>query len=82
MLSLLQGLESDLGSALPGFIKQCNVHFLDFSVSKTKYCFDFRKNYVKPKASLIYEMQVKIVETNKYLGTVFNSYLSKVSKLT
>jgi hypothetical protein len=46
------------------------------NVSKTKeMCVDFRKTKVDETASLIHDEPVEIVETFKYLGTVFDNKL-------
>ena len=76
LLSLLQGSESDHGEAPPAFVKWCDDNLLDLNVAKTKeLIIYFRKNNDKPKASIIHDADVEIVDTYKYLGTVFNSQL-------
>lgn len=76
LLSLLQGSESDHGCALPAFVKWCDDNFLDLNVLKTKeLIIDFRQNSDEPKASTIHGEDVQIVDTYKYLGTVFDSQL-------
>ncbi len=76
LLTLLQGSESDRGSALPDFIDWCDENFLDLNRLKTKeLVVDFQKNCVKPKASLIRGKDVEIVESYQYLRTVFDTQL-------
>lgn len=76
LLTLLQGSESDHGSALPDFVNWCDENFLDLNVKKTKeLVIYFRKNGGKPEASSIHGNEVEIVETYKYLGTMFYSQL-------
>ena len=76
LLSLLQGAESDHGCALPAFVEWCDKNFLDLNVSKTKeLVIDFRKNKVNPTHSIIHGEDVDIVDSYKYLGTVFDSHL-------
>lgn len=49
---------------------------LDLNVTKTKeFIIDFRKDRPKPKASVIHGQEVEIVNSSKYLGTIFNSQL-------
>ncbi len=76
LLSLLQGAESDHGRALPVFVKWCDDSFLDLNVSKTKeLIIDFRKIKTNTTASRIHCEDVEIVNSYKYLGTVFDSQL-------
>ncbi len=82
LLSLLQGHQSNHNCALPEFVRWCEDSFLDLNVSKTKeIIIDFRKSSVYPKPSTIHGEKVQIVQTYKYLGTVFDSQL-KFSKNT
>lgn len=76
LLSLLQGAQSGHGSALLQFVKWCDDNFLDLNVTKTKeLIIDFRKNRFNPETSIIHGGNVEIVETYKYLGTMFDSNL-------
>ena len=76
LLSLLQGAESDHGCALPAFVECCGKNLLDLNVSKTKELVtDFRKNKTSPTPSIIHGEDVEIVDSYKYLGTVFDSHL-------
>lgn len=76
LLSLLQGAQSGHGSALSQFVNWCDDNFLDLNVTKTKeLIIDFRKNQSTPEASIIHGENVEIVETYKYLGTMFDSNL-------
>lgn len=76
-MSLLQGHHSNHGSALPEFVSWCDNSFLDLNVSKTKeIIIDFRKSSVDPKPSTIHDEEVQIIQTHKYLGTVFDSQLT------
>lgn len=76
LLSLLQGSESDHGPALPEFVKWCDDNYLDLNVSKTKeMIIDFRRINTDHKASVIHGEDVQIVESYKYLGTVFDCHL-------
>lgn len=76
LLTLLQGQDSDHGQALPAFIKWCDDHFLDLNVSKTKeLIIDFRQSQDTPRASTIHNEEVQIVDSYKYLGTMFESQL-------
>ena len=76
LLTLLEGSESDHGSALPDFVKWCEENYLDLNVSKTKeLVVDFRKHSEELKPSIIQGNNVEIVDTYKYLGTVFDSKL-------
>ncbi len=76
LVSLLQGAQSDHGCALSLFVNWCDANFLDLSVTKTKeLVIDFRRNCPKPVASTINGNDVEIVETCKYLGTMFDSKL-------
>lgn len=74
LLSIFQGLESDHGCALPAFVKWCDDNFYNHNVLKTKdLVTDFRQNSDKPKASIIRGEDVQVVDTYKYLGTLFDS---------
>ena len=76
LLSLLKGEESNHGYALPDFVQWCDDNLLDLNVSKTKeLIIDFRAKKVDPVASSIHGEDVQIVDTYKYLGTVFDSHL-------
>ena len=76
LLSLLQGAESNHGCALPDFVQWCDDNLLDLNVSKTKeLVIDFRTKKPDPVASSIHGEDVQIVDTYKYLGTVFDSHL-------
>ena len=74
LLSLPQDTQLDHGLALNDFIKWCDDNFLDLNVRKTKeLIIDFRNNSAEPKKSQIHGEPVGIVETYKYLGTIFDS---------
>ncbi len=78
LLSLLQGSESGHGDALSMFVKWCDGNYLDLNVQKTKeLVIDFRKSGcgLSPVASIIHGEDVQIVDSYKYLGTVFDSKL-------
>ncbi len=76
LVSLHQGSELDHGSFLPAFDNRCDENFLDLNVSKTKELIVyFRKCRNKPKVSSIHCNEVEIVDTYKYLGTLFDSLL-------
>ena len=69
LLSLLQGPQSDHGSALTSFTEWCEDNHLDLNVIKTKeLIIDFRKNSEDPIASIIHGEEVQIVDTYKYLA--------------
>ena len=77
LLSLLQGAESDHGCALPAFVQWCDNNFLDLNLGKTQeLIIDFRKNKGPPIPSSIHGGAVQIVDSYKYLGTVFDSDLN------
>jgi hypothetical protein len=76
LLSLFQGPENDHGLALTDFVNWCDDNFLDMNVTKTKeIVFDFRREKDDVLPSVIHGEAVEIVETYKYLGTVFDSQL-------
>lgn len=76
LLCCLQGTESDHGNALPDFVKRCDDRFLDLNVSKTKeVIIDFRKHKANATVSMIHREDAEIVESYKYLGTLFDSQL-------
>ena len=76
LLSLLHDPQLDHGLALNDFIKWCDDNFLDLDVRQTKELItDFRNNSAEPKNSQIHGEPVGIVETYKYLGTIFDSHL-------
>lgn len=75
-MSLLQGPQPDNGCVLPAFVKWYKDNQLDLNVTKTKkFIIDFRKDEPKPKAIVIHFQEVEIVNSYKYLGTIFNSQL-------
>ena len=64
LLSLLQGEEHDHGHSLPFFVKWCDNNYLDLNVTKTKeIVIDFRTCGSKPKASIIHDEEVQILDT-------------------
>ena len=75
LLSLLQGDMDDHGNALPAFVSWCDDNHLDLNVSKTKMIFDFRKKKSACTPCIIYDEAVEIVDSYKYLGTVFDCRL-------
>lgn len=76
LLSLPQGRQSNRGCALPEFVRWCDDSFLHLNVLKSKEMIvDFRKSSVDPKTSTIHGEEVQIVQSYKYLGTVFDSKL-------
>lgn len=76
LLSLFQGPHSSHGLALTSFVKWCDDNFLDLNVAKTKeLIIDFRKAKAEPIASVIHGGDVEIVDSYKYLGTIFDSEL-------
>lgn len=76
LLTLLQGQDSDHGQALPAFIIWCDDHFLDLNVSKTKeLIINFRQSQDTPRASTIHNEEAQIVDSYKYLDTMFESQL-------
>ena len=76
LLSLFQGPENDHGLALTDFVDWCDDNFLELNVSKTKeIVFDFRKEKSVVHPTVIHGDEVEIVDTYKYLGTVFDSQL-------
>jgi hypothetical protein len=57
-------------------LKKTVLEFLELNVSKTKeMCVDFSKTKVDETASLIHDEPVEIVDTFKYLGTIFDNKL-------
>ena len=73
LLSLLQGAQSDHGCALPSFVEWCDDNYLDLNVLKTRDLItDFRRNRPDPAARTIHGGNVEIVETYKYVGTMFD----------
>ena len=67
------------GSALPAFISWCDNNSLDLNVSKTKeLIIDFGKNRTKPVANYIHGKEVEIVDSYKYLGTIFDSQFDQI----
>lgn len=76
LLSLLEGPGSSNSSTLSAFVSWCDNNGLDLNVSKTKELIvNFSKNQSKHAINLIHGMEVEIVESYKYLGTVFDSQL-------
>jgi hypothetical protein len=76
LLTLLQGEGNSHGDSLSDFVGWCDGNFLELNVSKTKeMCVDFRKTKVDETASLIHDEPVEIVDTFKYLGTIFDNKL-------
>ena len=76
LLSLLQGAASDHGTALPDFVDWCDKSFLDLNVTKTtELVIDFRKNSLPPLPSVVHGEDVEVVESYKYLGTIFDNQL-------
>jgi hypothetical protein len=76
LLTLLQGEGNSHGDSLSDFVGWCDCNFLELNVSKTKeMCVDFRKTKVDETASLIHDEPVEIVDTFKYLGTIFDNKL-------
>lgn len=69
VLSLVQGPGLGHDSALPIFICWCNKHFWTEMYQKPEFINDFDKNCSRPVVGL----KVEIVESYKYLGTVFDS---------
>ncbi|KAJ0066452.1 hypothetical protein NL108_013223 [Boleophthalmus pectinirostris] len=68
--------QTDHGRALPAFIEWCDNNHLDLNVAKTKeMVVDFRKKVHNPIASSIHGEAVEMVDSYKYLGTVFDSSL-------
>lgn len=75
-MSLLQGSESGHGRALSDFITWCEDNYLDLNVTKTKdMIIDFRKKRAKQEVSIINKEEVEIIDTYRYLGTIFDSDL-------
>jgi hypothetical protein len=76
LLTLLQGEGNSHGDSLSDFVGWCDSNFLELNVSKTKeMCIDFRKTEFDVSASMIHNEPVDIVESFKYLGTVFDNKL-------
>ena len=76
LLTLLRGEEDGHGDALSDFWDWCDSNFLEMNVSKTKEMIvDFRKTKVDVIASMIHNEPVEIVDSFKYLGTVFDNKL-------
>ena len=64
LLSLLQGEEHIHGHSLPFFVKWCDNNYLDLNITKTKeIVIDFRTCGSKPKASIIHDEEVQILDT-------------------
>ena len=76
VLSLLTNTEHNHGTALPEFVHWCDDNFLDMNVTKTKeMIFDFRRNKGNIVQSIVHDEPVEIVDTYKYLGTIFDCRL-------
>ena len=76
LLTLLQGEGNSHGDSLSDFVGWCDSNFLELNVSKTKeMCIDFRKTEFDVSASMIHNEPVDIVESFKYLGTIFDNKL-------
>jgi len=76
LLSLFQGPHCNHGLALTSFVKWCDFNFLDLNVEKTKQLvIDFRKVKGEPEPSVIHGKEVQLVDTYKYLGTVYDNQL-------
>lgn len=72
----LLSAESDHRRALPDFVTWCDDSLLDLNVLKTKeLIIDFRKNVTNTSACRIHGEDVEMVNSYKYLGTVFDSQL-------
>lgn len=64
------------GQVLDDFLSWCEDAFLKLNVSKTKEIgVDFRKSPPVPLNSVVHGRQVDLVNTYKYLGTMFDSKL-------
>ena len=76
LLSLFQGPHCSHGLALTSFVNWCDNNFLDLNIEKTKeLVIDFRKVKGALKPSIIHGEEVQLVDTYKYLGTVFDNHL-------
>lgn len=75
LLSLLSGPRSDHGKEITSCTKWCDDNVSVLNVIKTKELIDFYKNSKDPTASVIHGEEFQIVDTYKYLGTVFDNQL-------
>ena len=76
LLTFLVDGENGHGNALSDFVQWCDDNFLDMNVSKTEeMLFDFRCKKGHFEHSMIHDEPVVIVNTYKYLGTIFDSQL-------
>lgn len=75
LLALLHDAESNHGPALPDFVNWCDDSLLNLKVLKTKELINFRNKGSNTSACRIHGEDVEIVNSYKYLSTVFDSQL-------
>ena len=75
LLSLLQGTQDGHGAALDGFMDWKDDSYLDLNVGKTREMIDFRGQGYTHVAVQIHDEPVEIINSYKYLGTIFKDTL-------
>ena len=79
MFFLLQGTQDGHGAALGDFVDGCDDSYLDLNVAKTKEMIvNFRRQGYTHVANQKHGEPLEIINSDKYLGTIFEDTLKWV----